>query len=70
MVTIPDLKMGIIHQIQSNEEIFLQRALRCCNLDKGKIAKIYIFVSEDTVDEKWLESCLKDVDVKRIKYLN
>ncbi len=69
-LSFPDLKLGVIQQIQSNEEIFLQRALRCCNLDKGKTARIFIFVCKDTVDEKWLESCLKDINEKRIKYLD
>lgn len=69
-VTFPNLKIGIIQQIQTNEELFLQRALRCCNLDKdGRIAKIYIFVCKDTVDEKWLAQALKNVKKERIKYM-
>ena len=69
-ITFPNLKTGIIQQVQSNEEIFLQRALRCCNLDNnGEIAKIYIFVCKNTVDESWLEKCLKEVDKEKIKYL-
>lgn len=69
-ITFPNLKVGIIHQVQSNEEIFLQRSLRCCNLDGDKIAKLTIFVCKDTVDELWLDNCLKDIDKTRIKYLN
>ncbi len=69
-ITFPDLKVGIIHQIQSNEEIFLQRALRCCNLEGNKVAKLFVFVCENTVDEIWLESCIKDIDKDKIKYLN
>lgn len=68
-ITFPNLKVGIIHQVQSGEEIFLQRSLRCCNLEGDKIAKLYIFVCKDTIDEKWLEDCLKDINKDKIKYL-
>lgn len=69
-ITFPNLKHGIIHQIQSNEEIFLQRALRCCNLEGDKVAKLFVFVCRHTVDEIWLENCIKDIDKSKIKYLN
>lgn len=69
-ITFPNLKLGIIHQVQSSEELFLQRSLRCCNLDGDKIAKLFVFICKDTVDELWLENCLKDVNRNKIKYLN
>ena len=48
-ITIPDLKIGIFHQIQSNEESAIQKVLRMCNLEDGKIAKIFIVMVNNTV---------------------
>lgn len=68
-VTFPVLKHAVIHQIQSNEELQVQKILRTCNLEGDKKAQIYITVAKDTQDEVWLASALQGTDSKRIKYI-
>lgn len=68
-VTIPNLKTGVIHQLQSNDEMALQKFLRMCNVEKDRVAVIHIFVCKDTVDETWLDKALSGVDDKRINYV-
>lgn len=63
------LKHAVIHQIQSNEELQVQKILRTCNLEGDKKAQIYITVAKDTQDSVWLASALQGVDSKRIKYI-
>lgn len=63
------LKHAVIHQIQSNEELQVQKILRTCNLEGDKKAQIYITVAKDTQDEVWLASALQGTDSKRIKYI-
>lgn len=68
-VTFNNLKVGVIHQLQSNDMTAIQRILRMMNYDKGKIAQIHIFVYEGTVDEDWVKKALNQFDETKIQYL-
>lgn len=69
-ITIPELKTAVVHQLQSNSEMSLQKILRMCNLEGDKVAKIYITCYKDTVDEKWVNSALEYVDSSRIRIID
>jgi superfamily II DNA or RNA helicase len=69
-ITIPDLKCAVIHQLQSNSEMSLQKILRICNLEEDKVAKIYITVYKNTVDEEWTKKALMGVDSTRIRIVD
>lgn len=70
MVTIPDLKYGIFHQLQSNSEVALQKVLRMCNYEEGEKAKIFIFAYENTNDEKWVQKAISMLDKNKITYVH
>jgi superfamily II DNA or RNA helicase len=63
------LKHAVIHQIQSNEELQVQKILRTCNLEGDKKAQIYITVAKDTQDSVWLESALAQVPKHKLKWV-
>ena len=65
-ITIPDLKCGIILHSYSNERKSSQRIGRMLRLNPGERATIHILMSEDTIDEQWVENALKDWDEKKI----
>ena len=67
--TAKSLKHAVIHQIQSNEELQIQKILRTCNLEGEKKAQIYITVAKDTQDVVWLSSALQSINPSRIKYI-
>lgn len=68
-VTIPNLKVGVFHQIRASDEDHLQKMLRLCNIDDvSRKANIYIFYFKDTVDEDWMMSALKSVDRSKVKF--
>lgn len=69
-ITIPNLKVAVIHQLKSNSEMSLQKILRMCNLEDDKIAKIYITVYKDSVDSSWVNKALETVNPERIKKIN
>jgi superfamily II DNA or RNA helicase len=63
------LKHAVIHQIQSNEELQVQKILRTCNLEGDKKAQIYITVAKDTQDSVWCESALAQIPKHKIKWI-
>lgn len=72
-ITIPNLKVAVIHQLKSSSEMSLQKILRMCNLEDDRIATIYLTIYKNSVDEKWTEKALETVNqtkVKRINYKN
>jgi superfamily II DNA or RNA helicase len=69
-ITIPNLKVGVFHQMKSNNESAIQKVLRMCNLEGGETAKIYIFMYEDTQDEVWVKKALEMFDESKINYVN
>jgi superfamily II DNA or RNA helicase len=69
-VTVPDLKVGILHQLKSSEENAIQKILRMCNWEDGEIAKIYIFQYANTQDEVWVNKALEPFDQSKIDYIS
>lgn len=69
-ITIPNLKLAVLHQLKSNSEMSLQKILRMCNLEDDKIAKIYITVYKDSVDSKWIDKALETVNKDKIKRIH
>lgn len=71
MITIPNLKVGVFHQLQSSQEAAAQKILRMCNfVEEDVIAKIYILAYEGTVDMNWTEKALEGLDQRKISYLD
>lgn len=68
-ITFPDLKMEVVHQMQSNSETSLQKLLRACNLEGDKIARIIITVYKDTVDEGWTRTAMEGVPSDKVTWL-
>lgn len=61
-ITIPNLKVGIFHQLDSNAEKHLQKVLRLCNLeDASQKALVYIFYYKNTRDEKWAKAACSGI---------
>jgi superfamily II DNA or RNA helicase len=69
-VTIPNLKVGIFHQIHSNEEDSVQKILRMCNWEGNTKAEIHITVYRNTVDENWVTDSLSPIPDSKIHYIN
>lgn len=69
-ITIPNLKVAIIHQMKSNSEMSLQKVLRVCNLEDDIVAQIYVTYYKDTVDYKWTREAFAGVDERRIKEID
>jgi superfamily II DNA or RNA helicase len=69
----PGMDSGIIGQLNSKEKDLVQRIGRLVRFRPGHEAHIYILASEDTQDEKWLESALENLDkdkVNKVKFSN
>lgn len=69
-VTIPNLKAGIILHAYGNERKSNQRIGRLLRLNPDETAQIHILCYKDTVDEKWVESALQDLDQDKISYVH
>lgn len=53
------MKVGVFHQLQSSEELAIQKVLRFMNLEDGQTAHIYIFAYRNSVDEDWVSKAIK-----------
>lgn len=69
-ITLPDLKDAVCHQLQSSEELAIQKLLRTMNFDLGKDAEINIVVANNTVDEQWSKKGLLGFDESKINYID
>ena len=69
-VTIPNLKAGIIMHAYGNERKTSQRIGRLLRLNPNEKSTCHILCYKNTVDEKWVEDALKDLDPEKIKYYN
>lgn len=65
-VTIKGLKHIIGHQIQSSEEMAIQKFLRAMNFEGDEIATIDLIVVKDTQDEIWVEKAISFVPQEKI----
>lgn len=69
-VNIPNLRAGIIMHAYGNERKSSQRIGRLLRLNPDETAIVHILCYAGTVDEKWVDSALKDFDQSKIKYFN
>ena len=58
-MTFPNLKIGVFHQLKSNQESAVQKVLRMCNYEDGVTAVIHIVCVKHTQDEVWLDNAIK-----------
>ena len=57
-VTIPNLKKALCVQLQSNDEIAIQKVARILNPDDDRVGFIQILAVRDTVDQLWVNNAL------------
>jgi superfamily II DNA or RNA helicase len=69
-VNIPNLKEGIIMHAYGNERKSNQRIGRLLRLNPDDVATIHILCYRDTVDEKWVETALSDLDEHKITWID
>jgi superfamily II DNA or RNA helicase len=65
---LPDLDCVVIEQLNSQPREFIQRIGRGLRFKEGHTAQIYILVTADTQDEKWMNEAIAGVPAERIKY--
>lgn len=69
-ITIPNLKVGIFHQMKSSEESAIQKVMRMCNVEQDEVAEIYITYFINTVDEEWVKKAVSALNPEKIIYVN
>ncbi len=72
-MNLPDVDNAVIIQCNSNEKDLIQRIGRAIRFRTGHIAKIIIIVCKNTVDEKWVDNAIQNLDstkIKRISFAN
>ena len=69
-VNIPELRAGIIMHAYGNERKSNQRIGRLLRLNPTETATVHILCYKNTIDEKWVEDALKDLDSTKIKYFD
>jgi superfamily II DNA or RNA helicase len=69
-VNIPNLRAGIIMHAYGNERKSNQRIGRLLRLNPTETAIVHILCYKNTIDEKWVEEALKDLDQSKIKYFD
>lgn len=62
-----DVDYAVMIQVNSNARNFIQKQGRAIRWRPGHKAMIYIIKLLDTVDEKWVEASLENIDQKRIR---
>jgi len=65
-VTLKNLKHIIAHQMQSSEELAMQKFLRAMNFEGDKEALIELIVVKDTQDDNWVQKCISFVPEEKI----
>ncbi|NJL78564.1 MAG: hypothetical protein HC917_06395 [Richelia sp. SM2_1_7] len=70
-ISIPHCNTIIFHQIQSNPEIAVQKAMRACMLEgKTEEADIHIFYYKDTQDEVWVNKALEGFNQDKLIWVS
>lgn len=67
-VNIPNLRAGIIMHAYGNERKSNQRIGRLLRLNPDDMAVVHILCYKGTVDERWVNEALKDLDPKKIMF--
>ena len=68
-VNIPNLKCGLILHSYGNERKLKQRLGRLLRLNPDDTATIHILCYKDTVDQKWVQEALEDLDENKITWI-
>jgi superfamily II DNA or RNA helicase len=69
-VTIPDLKVIVVHQFDSSSQTGMQKIMRACNYIDDEKAVIYIFCYQETQDEKWVQKAVSMFPESKINYIH
>ena len=69
-VNIPNLRAGIIMHAYGNERKANQRIGRLLRLNPDEIATVHVLCYRNTIDEKWVQEGLKDLDQLKIRYFD
>jgi superfamily II DNA or RNA helicase len=69
-VNIPNLRAGIIMHSYGNERKAAQRIGRLLRLNPTETSIVHILCYKNTVDEKWVNEALQDLDESKIKYFD
>lgn len=69
-INIPNLRSGIIMHAYGNERKSSQRIGRLLRLNPDDTAIVHILCYANTVDERWVNEALKDLDPEKIRYHN
>lgn len=67
-VNIPELRAGIIMHAYGNERKSSQRIGRLLRLNPDDTAIVHILCYANTIDERWVNEALKDLDQEKIKW--
>ena len=68
-ITFPNLNKAIVISMQSSEDKAIQRILRTMTLDENHPkARIDIFISKNTQEEKWCKNALSSLNQSKIIY--
>lgn len=67
-INIPNLRAGIIMHAYGNERKSSQRIGRLLRLNPDDTAIVHILCYQGTVDERWVNEALKDLDQSKIKH--
>lgn len=59
---LPNVDIGLIVQLNSNEKDFIQRLGRVIRFRPNHVGKIIILRTVDTVDEKWVRMCIEKLN--------
>lgn len=65
-MSIDEINDLLIEQLTSKELDLIQRIGRAIRLRAGHLAKVFILIARDTVDEEWANKALKNFDAKRV----
>lgn len=69
-ITVPNLKYAVVAQLQSSEELAIQKLLRTMNFSLGATAIIDVIVIKETVDQDWITKALNGFNPQKIEYIN
>lgn len=69
-VNIPNLRAGIIMHAYGNERKSNQRIGRLLRLNPNDTSIVHILCYKNTVDERWVNEALKDLDQSKVKYFD
>jgi superfamily II DNA or RNA helicase len=67
-INIPNLRAGIIMHSFGNERKSSQRIGRLLRLNPEETAVVHILCYKNSVDERWVNEALKDLDPSKIKH--